>query len=163
MPAQPAPTQVGGKSLSSIRTGLKLKDTLGLGKQSFVAAPAQAPTNNAEYTMESFLAAWVSFKHQIPSLTRIHYLFSKTPAIKDHVIRLEVPGNLAAQEIKNIEPQLLDYLHKNLHNDHIRLELAVDESLPQRLAAGNKEKLKAMAGKNPSVSSLMSDWELFFE
>ena len=145
------------------KINLGLAGTIGIKTKNVQNTAKQTPVNNNDFSFDEFMAVWCSYKKQIPQLTRIHYLFSKAPEIDGRQIRLEVTGKIIEQEMRNIEPQLVQYLRTNLQNDHICLELTVKEADPMLTASSNTEKVKLMEQKNPLVGHLISEWGLNFE
>ena len=113
------------------------------------------------FTEDQLMAAWYTFKEDIPEYKRIHHIFTKVPALEGNIITVEVKGSLIEQDLLKIKSKLLAHLRSSLKNDLIEININVSEDTT--LTATPKEKLKLYIEENSALKDFIATFHLTLE
>lgn len=78
------------------------------------------------------------------------------------MVKVEISGKIAAEEMTDILPTLTKYLQDNLKNDSVHIKLEIDESKAGNMDLSPAGKAKAMAQKNDKLRDLCRKLNLDF-
>ena len=81
----------------------------------------------------------------------ISYLGKTTPAIDKDIIHIEVSSNIADIDIRSHQQRLLTYIHKQLKNNHINMEITLNRDAPSKRSttpSGSKTLSSRPSSKN---------------
>ena len=94
-------------------------------------------------------------------------LTSHRPKVNGFVITLEVDNDFLLERVNDIQPQLLDFLMKQLNNGYITLNITVyvepSDGKEQKRLFTAKDKWEYFVEKNPAVADLKSLFGLELE
>ncbi|MCQ2335733.1 MAG: hypothetical protein MJ010_00930 [Paludibacteraceae bacterium] len=114
---------------------------------------------------EDYLAQlWIRFPAYIKQKSSLHYIFRKPPlwVRAENMVKVEISGKIAAEEMTDILPTLTKYLQDNLKNDSVHIKLEIDESKAGNMDLSPAGKAKAMAQKNDKLRDLCRKLNLDF-
>lgn len=81
--------------------------------------------------------------------------------IDDKTVRIEVDNSVQADNLKLIKPEMLGFLHRNLQNELIDIDIKLVEKVDDRKILTEDQKLKMMMEKNPSFAKFKEDLGLY--
>lgn len=140
---------------SGISSGFRLRDS---DTESTVAQYAEQRKDHREaVTIEAFLEAWTAFRNANPQQ---HILSSamrnsdpRQTAPEEFLAMVGHPAEIQAFELAM--PKLLEFLRKELRNDHLTLKVDIDTSRQVSKQIPPQEFLKECVEKNPLLGELL--------
>ena len=93
----------------------------------------------------------------------ISYLGKTTPAIDKDIIHIEVSSNIADIDIRSHQQRLLTYIHKQLKNNHITMEITLNRAAAVAATPYTlEEKYNALREQNPFLDTFVQELGLQF-
>ncbi len=127
--------------------------------------PEAKVEQDKSFTLEELLASWNKFLIKVSNEKRMQLassLSNTAPLLNEgYKIEHSVTNKAQEEEFKKNKLELLGFLHKDLGNTSITIEVVVKEADPStKKAYTNKEKFKVMAEKNPALEELRKQLDL---
>ena len=118
---------------------------------------------NEAYTQEDFARVWQNMLAILDKRGEhllISYLGKNTPTIEKDVIQVKANSNIADIDIRSNQQRLLTYIHKQLKNYHITMEVTLNKEtyVPYTL----EEKYNALKEQNPFLETFVQELGLQF-
>ena len=166
-PPKSAPEPVSKKPTQ--RMGVSMKEIYNKGKESEVAQKEQTdvPDITTPFTEEELVSCWVAYATS-EKISRKVYLkntmINCKPVLKENfVFEVDVhnPGQKA--ELTAVSADLLQYLHEQLKNTHIEMQVRVQENGTKVLVYTPAEKYNYLLGLNPALAKLVEEFNLRLE
>ena len=93
----------------------------------------------------------------------ISYLGKNTPTIEKDVIQVKANSNIADIDIRSNQQRLLTYIHKQLKNYHITMEITLNkEATTTYVPYTLEEKYNALKEQNPFLETFVQELGLQF-
>ena len=93
----------------------------------------------------------------------ISYLGKNTPTIEKDVIQVKANSNIADIDIRSNQQRLLTYIHKQLKNYHITIEVTLNkEASTTYVPYTLEEKYTALKEQNPFLETFVQELGLQF-
>ena len=93
----------------------------------------------------------------------ISYLGKNTPTIEKDVIQVKANSNIADIDIRSNQQRLLTYIHKQLKNYHITMEVTLNkEASTTYVPYTLEEKYNALKEQNPFLETFVQELVLQF-
>ena len=121
---------------------------------------------NEDYTQEDFARVWQNMLAILDKRGEhllISYLRKSTPTIEKDVIQVKANSNIADIDIRSNQQRLLTYIHKQLKNYHITMEVTLNkEALTTYVPYTLEEKYNALKEQNPFLETFVQELGLQF-
>lgn len=148
---------VSGLSLSSLRVQkehqTKLVDAVEVGK-----------INNHEVTQEDLSEQWESYTKRMTNIgerNMVALLQLDTPRLKNKIeIHLSVPNETNKLELEKNSSLLLQFLRKQLRNDHLVLQIHLDAKVEKKFVYTAEDKYQELVEKNSLVETFKKRFNL---
>ena len=118
------------------------------------------------YTKEDFDRVWQNMLTILDKRGEhllISYLGKTTPAIDKDIIQIEVSSNIADIDIRSHQQRLLTYIHKQLKNHHITMEITLNRAAAVAATPYTlEEKYNALKEQNPFLETFVQELGLQF-
>lgn len=119
---------------------------------------------NEPFTEEQLLQKWAEFIATLDDRPNLKTTLSKTPVLKEDLTLLITLDNSVQDElVKNIKPQLVSWLRRELRNSGIDLTTEIAEDIIEKRAYTDTEKFEEMIQKNPKLALLKQRFNLDFD
>lgn len=119
---------------------------------------------NEPFTEEQLLQKWAEFIATLDDRPNLKTTLSKTPVLKEDLTLLITLDNSVQDElVKNIKPQLVSWLRRELRNSGIDLITEIAEDIIEKRAYTDTEKFEEMIQKNPKLALLKQRFNLDFD
>ena len=121
---------------------------------------------NEDYTQEDFARVWQNMLAILDKRGEhllISYLGKNTPPIEKDVIQVKANSNIADIDIRSNQQRLLTYIHKQLKNYHITMEITLNkEATTTYVPYTLEEKYNALKEQNPFLETFVQELGLQF-
>ena len=123
---------------------------------------------NEAYTQEDFARVWQNMLAILDKRGEhllISYLGKNTPTIEKDVIHVKANSNIADIDIRSNQQRLLTYIHKQLKNYHITMEVTLNKDAAAAYVATPytvEEKYNALKEQNPFLETFVQELGLQF-
>ena len=121
---------------------------------------------NEDYTQEDFARVWQNMLAILDKRGEhllISYLGKNTPPIEKDVIQVKANSNIADIDIRSNQQRLLTYIHKQLKNYHITMEVTLNkEATTTYVPYTLEEKYNALKEQNPFLETFVQELGLQF-
>ena len=121
---------------------------------------------NEDYTQEDFARVWQSMLAILDKRGEhllISYLGKNTPTIEKNVIQVKANSNIADIDLRSNQQRLLTYIHKQLKNYHITMEVTLNkEASTTYVPYTLEEKYNALKEQNPFLETFVQELGLQF-
>ena len=121
---------------------------------------------NEDYTQEDFARVWQNMLAILDKRGEhllISYLGKNTPPIEKDVIQVKANSNIADIDIRSNQQRLLTYIHKQLKNYHIAMEITLNkEATTTYVPYTLEEKYNALKEQNPFLETFVQELGLQF-
>ena len=121
---------------------------------------------NEDYTQEDFARVWQNMLAILDKRGEhllISYLGKNTPPIEKDVIQVKANSNIADIDIRSNQQRLLTYIHKQLKNYHITMEVTLNkEASTTYVPYTLEEKYNALKEQNPFLETFVQELGLQF-
>ena len=121
---------------------------------------------NEDYTQEDFARVWQNMLAILDKRGEhllISYLGKNTPPIEKDVIQVKANSNIADIDIRSNQQRLLTYIHKQLKNYHITMEVTLNkEASTTYVPYTLEEKYNALKEQNPFLETFVKELGLQF-
>ena len=121
---------------------------------------------NEDYTQEDFARVWQNMLAILDKRGEhllISYLGKNTPTIEKDVIQVKANSNIADIDIRSNQQRLLTYIHKQLKNYHITMEVTLNkEATTTYVPYTLEEKYNALKEQNPFLETFVQELGLQF-
>ena len=118
---------------------------------------------NEAYTQEDFARVWQNMLAILDKRGEhllISYLGKNTPTIEKDVIQVKANSNIADIDIRSNQQRLLTYIHKQLKNYHITMEVTLNKEASTTYTL--EEKYNALKEQNPFLETFVQELGLQF-
>ena len=146
---------------------------LGIGPKAPAAAPAapqEEPSKpqeeqNNPFTVDQLRDAWVGLAATHKEEMRLKQLIENymPQLVSEHVAQIQMPNPWQMTEMRKALPTLLLQLRKQLHNDHLEIQLVQAEYDQEQMAYTAEEKYKLMVEQNPALTALKERLDLLID
>ncbi len=148
---------VSGFSLSSLRLQKEHQTKM-------VDAAEEEKINNHEIQQEALTEQWQSYTNQMTEKgerNMVALLQLDTPRLKNKTeIHLSVPNETNKLELEKNSTLLLQFLRKQLINDHLSLEVHVDVKEEKKFVYTAEDKYQELIKKNPMIETFKKNFNL---
>lgn len=150
-------TKTSGLSLRSIREKKEL-----LEKQKEQQQDTRVALNEP-YTENQILAAWDAYakhlkKHGNHNLASI--IGADLPQVKENKIHVVMPTETMKLELRRAQNQLMKHIRKTVKNDHVELQIEVNEKAEKKYVFTPRDKYEKLKEKNPLLEKLRKTFDL---
>ena len=124
------------------------------------ATPPQEESNSP-FTSGQLRDAWVGLaqSYEEPRLKQLIELY--TPRLMDGAVaEISMPNPWQLKEMRKVLPDIVQTLRKQLHNNHLEIQLNLAEYKREQLAFTAEEKYKLMVEYNPVMAELKERLDL---
>jgi DNA polymerase-3 subunit gamma/tau len=150
---------VSGLSLSSLRVQKEHQINL-------VEAADEEKINNQEVQQEALTKQWQSYTNKMAEKgerNMVALLQLDAPRLKNKTeIHLSVPNETNKLELEKNSTLLLQYLRKQLLNDHLSLQVHIDAKEEKKFVYTAEDKYKELVKKNPMIETFKNNFSLDF-
>jgi hypothetical protein len=117
-----------------------------------------------EFTNEQLQSTWKKYLATLEDRPNLKSTLSKEPELReDRTLLLRIDNHVQDDLIKNIKPQLVSWLRRELKNSSIDLFTEINETGGQRIIYTDGDKFEEMLQKNPDLALLKQKFNLDFE
>lgn len=150
-------TKTSGLSLKSIREKKEL-----LEKQKEQQQDTRVALNEP-FTENQVLAAWDDYakhlkKHGNHNLASI--INADLPRVIENKIHVEMPTETMKLELRRAQNQLMKHIRKTVKNDHVELQIEVNEKAEKKYVFTPRDKYEKLKEKNPLLEKLRKTFDL---
>lgn len=150
---------VSGLSLSSLRVQKEHQTK-------FVDAADEEKINNQEVQQEAITKQWQSYTNKMTEKgerNMVALLQLDAPRLKNKTeIHLSVPNETNKLELEKNSTLLLQFLRKQLLNDHLSLQVHIDAKEEKKFVYTAEDKYKELVKKNPMIETFKNNFSLDF-
>jgi DNA polymerase-3 subunit gamma/tau len=127
-----------------------------------ISKPTEKVVPNKAFTNEDVEIAWRQFADTIPEQGRItsFILNNKPYQTAEKNFEVTVSNILQEKELKRILPDILDFIHSNLSNSTIRMNIKIMEETEKQRSHSPEERFKIMAEQNSAINTLRTGLNL---
>ncbi len=166
-PPKSAPEPVSKKPTQ--RMGVSMKEIYNKGKESEVTQKEQmdVPDITTPFTEEELVSCWDAYATSEKISKKVYLkntMINCKPVLKDNFafeVDVHNPGQKA--ELNAVSADLLQYLHEQLKNTHIEMQVRVQENSTKVLVYTPAEKYNYLLGLNPALAKLVEEFNLRLE
>jgi DNA polymerase-3 subunit gamma/tau len=152
--APPAP--INGK----LRISLKHQDAPQEKSVETTAVAVETSTENQPFSQDDLLRVWQQYAAQESDIHVKNTLLNSTPQKQEeNKITIAVFNPVQEKELQDRTVEMQQFLTQNLHHTHLELTIIVNDKQDFRPYT-NKEKYEAMVEKNPTIASLVQEFNL---
>ena len=148
---------VSGLSLSSLRVQKEHQTKL-------VDASDNETINNQEVSQDALIEQWKSYTKRMTDRgerNMVALLQLDIPRLKNKTeIHLSIPNETNKVELEKNSTSLLQFLRKQLQNDHLNLRLHVDAKEEKKFIYTAEDKYKELIEKNPVIEAFKKNFNL---
>lgn len=130
------------------------------------AKPAEEEKDMATpFTENDLLEAWLAcmtLANDNPRLTSI-IQSTKPKSVSNNTFEVEIATELQERELKRMEPELLEHIHKQLKNNQISMRITIAQETDKKMAFTAEEKYDVLLQKNPALKMLKDELGLQIE
>ena len=159
-PAKPAePSNLPKIPKVSIGLGIKKQEEQKASTQPTATPPQEE--SNSPFTSGQLRDAWVGLarSYEEPRLKQLIELY--TPRLMDGAVaEISMPNPWQLKEMRKVLPDIVQTLRKQLHNNHLEIQLNLAEYKREQLAFTAEEKYKLMVEYNPVMAELKERLDL---
>ena len=115
------------------------------------------------FTSEAFQHYWQAYiQHLLSRGERLQasILQIANKQLEGTVLHLEVGTQTAKTDVIEMEPKLLAYLHKQLRNYDLKIEIQVNEEISKRILVTPEEKYNRLLQLNPLLQDFRNAFSL---
>ncbi len=164
----PSPSGEAGVHLPKMPgIGLGLKPKTPQNNAAATAAPpvtsaAPKEERNDPFSADRLREAWAGLADGFEDQPRIKQLIEdySPQLIEAHLAQIQMPNPWQMEQMHKVMPDLLNRLHRTLHNDHLKIQLIQAEYKTEELAYTADEKFRVMIENNPALASLRDRFDL---
>jgi hypothetical protein len=114
--------------------------------------------------LEQLTEKWNAFLGQISDRPNLLSTLSTVPELAEgNRLILKIGNSVQEEDVRQIKPDLMAYLRKELRNSSIELIHILEKVESVRNIFSDSEKLKMMIGKNPELMELKQRFNLDFK
>lgn len=150
---------VSGLSLSSLRVQKEHQTK-------FVDAADEEKINNQEVQQEALTKQWQSYTNKMAEKgerNMVALLQLDAPRLKNKTeIHLSVPNETNKLELEKNSTLLLQFLRKQVLNDHLSLQVHIDAKEEKKFVYTAEDKYKELVKKNPMIETFKNNFSLDF-
>ena len=131
-------------------------------QESYSEVKAEKNENNKHFTEEELINAWRKFTESIPDeVWVVNFINANTPKlISTTNFEVTVSNIIQEKELKRIQTHILTFIHKELNNSFIKMEIKVEEDNGSYRSSLPEDVYKSMVEKNPALAKLRSGLNL---
>ena len=119
---------------------------------------------NEPFTAEQLAEKWAAFLSQLSDRPNLRSTLSNVPEITEgNKLLLRIGNSIQEQEIRNIKPELVSWLRKELRNSGIEMTTQLEKVESERMIFSDSEKMQMMMQKNPLLYELKQKFNLDFK
>jgi hypothetical protein len=116
------------------------------------------------YTLEQLTEKWNEFLEQIADRPNLCSTLSTVPElIEGNRLLLKVGNSVQEEDVRQIKPELILWLRKELRNSEIELITRLERLETERTHFNDSEKLQILVQKNPNLNELKQIFNLDFK
>lgn len=115
------------------------------------------------FSLEAFYQHWEAYIQQLLSKgerLQASILQVANKQLEGSVLHLEVGTQTAKTDVIEMEPKLLAYLHKQLRNYDLKIEIQVNEEISKRILVTPEEKYNRLLQLNPLLQDFRNAFSL---
>jgi len=131
------------------------------------AAPATTSISGGQrnpFTKDQFKDAWIGLKRHFRGEERLLAIMSAgEPVLDGEKVQVSVSNPWQKEELQRVQDDMHTFLRKTLGNDHIEVEVTVNESLKADTAYTPEEKMKRMMKEHPELAAFRQSLGLIIE
>ena len=118
---------------------------------------------NEDFTELELKEKWMGYVNQLDDKPNLKSTLLKIPKIENgYQLILQIDNSVQENNVKNIQPELVSWLRKELKNSNINLITKIEENKEGRIIYTDDEKYKEMVKKNPSLALFRKKFNLDF-
>jgi hypothetical protein len=116
------------------------------------------------FTPEQLAGKWIEFQALIPDRPNLLSTLTNIPEVVDeNKLILKVGNSIQEEEVRQIKPELVSWLRKELRNSGIEIITRFEKVESERMIFSDSEKLQMMVQKNPLLIELKQKFNLDFK
>jgi len=116
---------------------------------------------NEAFDETTLIRRWKDYAERQEDIHLKNTMLNILPVLKeDYTIEIEAPNQDRAEKLKEIQPELYQYLAGELRNSHIKLEVRVNANPADKRPVLPQEKYQFMLAKNPALQTLAQELDL---
>lgn len=121
-------------------------------------------TRKDHFTQELLEAKWEIYLESLNDHPNLKTAINKKPFLNpDYSILLKIENLVQEELIRDIKPQLVGWLRRELNNDSVELNTEIVKEEVLRIAYTDAEKLEEMLKKNKYLALLKQKFHLDFD
>jgi hypothetical protein len=118
-------------------------------------------TKSAPFSQEKLDEVWNNFAPKYKEEVFLYNtLQNSLTKLSDQLVKISVENSVQEDQIRSIKPEIIGFLHRNLDNETIDLEIELGRSTNENKAQTEDQKLQAMISKNPALFKMKSKFNL---
>ncbi len=161
-PVKKLSRHVGGPSIKSALNGGQVNEEAISTKEQHELY--NRPDLTEAFTNEQLQSKWKQYLSSLEDRPNLKSTLSREPELRaDNTILLRIDNHVQDDLIKNIKPQLVSWLRRELKNSSIDLVTEVNETEGPKIVYTDGEKFEEMLRKNPDLAYLKQRFNLDFE
>ena len=115
------------------------------------------------FTPEQLAEKWKEFVEKMADRPSLCSALSSVPEISNgNKLSLKIGNSVQEEDIRQIKPELISWLRKELRNAGIELTTTIGKIESERMIFSDSEKLQMMMQKNPELNELKQKFNLDF-
>lgn len=119
---------------------------------------------NDPFTPEELAVKWKEFQTKISDRPNLLSTLSNVPDItQGNKLILKVGNSVQEEDVRQIKPELVSYLRKELRNSGIEIITSLEKIESERRIFSDSEKMQMMIQKNPLLFDLKQKFNLDFK
>ncbi len=122
----------------------------------------EQPIINKPFSESDLEVAWRKFTETIPEQGRMtsFILSAKPKFVTESVFEVTVSNVLQEKELKRLQPDILEFIHAQLQNSLVRMNIKVAEESEVQRSISPEERYKMMVEQNPALEILKNGLQL---
>ncbi len=116
------------------------------------------------FSSEDLISKWKEYLTTLDERPSLKATLAKDPVLmKNWMVRIVIDNHVQEELIRNVKPQLVSWLRRELKNSAIDIVTEVREDDSKRFAYTDGEKFEEMLEKNPDLAYLKQKFNLDFD
>lgn len=121
-------------------------------------------TKKDKFTQDVLDSKWETYLKSLDDHPNLKAALNKKPILNpDYSILLKIENIFQEELIREIKPQLVGWLRREMNNDSVELNTEIVQEEVQRIAYTEAEKLEEMVKKNEYLALLKQRFHLDFD
>lgn len=152
-------TETQAKSIPRVRLNGDPEEQAG--KPQPVSSPIENPVQDRPFSREDLIRYWKNYANQSKDVYLKNTMTYIKPQLKDdYKIEAEVLNPEQADHLRENSPIIREYLSSALKNNRIELDIKIKKEDHIQTLFTNKEKYSYMVDKNPTLKTLVQEFNL---